>query len=137
MERNAHALFAAAFAYILNKPVIDQNPNLLWPTLFFGLVAGIFPDFDLGFGHRKLLHNFIVMAISTYLIARYDVYIAGVWLSAYASHLILDMLTPMGITPLGLGPRVRFPIHPVLRYILSAIFLAGMYILNTGILPGT
>jgi len=135
MERNMHALFAAAFAYIFSQPMIRQNPDLLWPTLFFSLLAGIFPDFDLNMGHRKLLHNIIVLAITSYLISRYDVYLAQIWLVAYGSHLILDMLTPAGVALFGIGPRVRFPLHPVLRYIFIFGFLVIMLVIYAGILP--
>ena len=83
-----HAItgFAISEAFMLNPLVV--------------VIASIIPDIDYltGIEHRTITHSLLVMVIATIIIWKYSGKKNGFsFLLGFASHLMLDSLTPMGV----------------------------------------
>jgi len=58
MNKNVHLLYAFIFLF----PFIKININSI-VFILFSFAGALIPDIDLKFGHRILLHNFVIAAI--------------------------------------------------------------------------
>ena len=63
------------------------------------ILGAIFPDFDIYFLHRKLLHNLWVISIVSFLLLYFGKLFSLFFFIGAISHLLLDSMTPMGIFP--------------------------------------
>lgn len=116
-KRTTHIVFGIGSAAFLIK---GEELIELLPTIFSAFLGTVLPDLDLRVLHRSLLHNIFVLGITT--IALYIMAIATTYSSfafnitmsysiAYASHILLDLLTG--------GVKLFYPLHKKKFYILS------------------
>ncbi len=88
MKGFTHLAFTALLSTILLKLGIP------WYTLGVFWLGSLFPDFDLFFKHRKLLHNVFVLLPIVFPNIYFFLFGLGV-----LSHFFLDSLTVSGIMP--------------------------------------
>lgn len=110
MQKWTHLVFAAilfvGFNFILHMPLYFS---------IFAFVGAMVPDLDIGFLHRKLLHNVWTLGILLFAGLRsglIDNTVAIAFGLGFASHLVADSLTHMGVMPFWpiQRPRIRGPI---------------------------
>lgn len=124
-------LFFSLLILFTAIPDIDQANSKIGKKL--GIFSKIINSI---FGHRKFFHSFLFI-IPTYLLFSIFSEITAIsFLLATSSHLILDALTPEGITPFyPLKFRVKGMIKTggLLEKVLFALFIALIIIkLSTG-----
>ncbi|AFH42786.1 metal-dependent hydrolase [Fervidicoccus fontis] len=107
MQKKTHLLFGTG----LSLYIISLFGQISQISILFIVIFSIFPDLDLKNNHRKLFHNIfallLIPAIAVVLSYNYliDYQLTSeseilIYLSAvisYGLHLILDMLTKMGV----------------------------------------
>ncbi len=109
MNRPTHVFVGLTWGLLVG----GSDPLVFIPSSIMGGLGGYFPDFDLRFRHRKLLHNIFVMILTSLIvyvsiryvvIEYYGVIGEGVilritlgFLGGYLLHLLLDSLTKMGV----------------------------------------
>ncbi len=118
MQRITHILFSLLITLI----IFGFNPKLL----LIALLTSMIPDLDYHFEklrketpmlkvvfrknvHRKILHNIWAMSVTSSIIFLFfqSTSILAVSLLGYASHLLLDSLTPRGVTLLWPIKKMR------------------------------
>ena len=111
MQKWTHLVFAVliflTFNYALHMPLYFS---------IFALIGAMAPDLDLGFMHRKLLHNIWapgLMILAGFGLGLIDRSVAIAFSLGYLSHLASDALTHMGIMPFWpiTKPKIRGPIR--------------------------
>jgi inner membrane protein len=96
MQRTTHIIFGLFLFSILWSIF-----NIDWSLAAFVGLGAIFPDLDVNFLHRKLLHNLWAFAASSGAIFIYlNPAFALAFYFGCLSHLLADSLTPTGIWPL-------------------------------------
>ncbi len=104
VEKLTHVVFAV---FIFS--IIIYLFKVSYVGLIFILIGSVFPDFDLKFYHRKLLHNFWIIGIVSAFLFYFHLY-GLMFLIGALSHLFLDSLTPTGIFPFW-PVRYKFKIN--------------------------
>lgn len=95
-QKTTHIAFGI-FLFTLLWNVLNLDFGL---SIFVGIGA-MFPDLDLLWKHRKLLHNFLAFLITSILVSIFTNVPTGFgFLFGCSSHLLLDSLSPMGVWPL-------------------------------------
>jgi inner membrane protein len=111
MQKWTHLVFAillfAAFNFILHAPLYFS---------VFVLIGALIPDLDVGFLHRKLLHNVWALGLMILIGLKFglmDYGVATVFGLGYLSHLAADALTHMGVMPFWpiSKPKIHGPIR--------------------------
>jgi len=104
MRKITHEIFAAGMALLLINPDITY----ILPTILASVLGGVFPDIDVKFKHRKLMHNVFSLTIiglsplyvTMFIITR-PIPILTLLLQAffigYFTHMLLDLFTKRGI----------------------------------------
>ena len=125
MQRRTHLIFGILFFIVVNS--IFHLPILYG---IFALLGSVFPDADLKFMHRKLLHNIWSLFVIVFLGMKFGLLnsTAGMLFSlGFISHLVSDSLTPTGIMPFWpiKAPRFRWKIRTGSsgEYLFSGIIL--------------
>ncbi len=113
MRRDTHVVFALALLSYSLKGHLTPEEVLGWVLLTFS--GSLFPDLDYWLRkyplivHRKTLHNLWFLLASSLLIY----WLIGdgwfPWALGYATHLLLDSMTKVGIDILLLGKRIKGP----------------------------
>ena len=96
--RNTHIVFA-----ILLFIILQFTMQIPFALALFAAVGALLPDLDLKFMHRKLLHNVWMMFVIPWIFTSVSLITqqqAAALMIGWASHLIADSLTIMGIMPL-------------------------------------
>ncbi|MEM7824190.1 MAG: metal-dependent hydrolase [Candidatus Aenigmatarchaeota archaeon] len=135
MQRWTHLVFAAllfvGFNFILHMPLYFS---------LFAFIGAIIPDMDIGFMHRKLLHNIWALAVMLILGFKFglmDRAVAIAFSLGFFSHLASDALTHMGVMPLWpiTRPKIHGPIKTgglgeflVLATLLFVLFNIGRFL---------
>lgn len=115
MMWHTHALFAVLLAFLF-VPLGMKTTAAAFILLALGSLV---PDLDLHFGeHRKHLHNVfaaagftggVVTVLRLLNLASTDaLFAAGVFLTGYLAHLLLDSVTLWGLMPLWPLRETRF-----------------------------
>ncbi len=123
MKRSVHAFIGFAAGLLVG----GASPYTLLCGIA-GFLGGWFPDYDLRFRHRKLLHNVFMLVLSSYIVfylvqeafrrlrigfpGEAPLYIALAFFSGWALHILLDATTKRGtylLWPLY-GKPLRIPI---------------------------
>jgi len=116
-KRTTHIIFGIGLAAFL---IEGEELIELLPAIFSAFLGTILPDLDLRVLHRSLLHNIFVLGITTIALhimvitTTYSSFTSNITLSysiAYASHILLDLLTG-GVTPF-------YPLHKKKLCIIS------------------
>ncbi|PIZ51474.1 hypothetical protein COY27_03725 [Candidatus Woesearchaeota archaeon CG_4_10_14_0_2_um_filter_33_13] len=107
-----HLLLGIVGFLLLNKYF---SGGYEWLFLLFVLLGSVLPDIDDGkskikkasgiigsvisflFKHRGILHSLIFALVLFVLLSLWDIYYAWALLIGYTSHLVGDVITPMGI----------------------------------------
>jgi membrane-bound metal-dependent hydrolase YbcI (DUF457 family) len=120
MNKNVHLLYAFIFLF----PFIKININSI-VFILFSFAGALIPDIDLEFGHRILLHNFVIVAIFILLMI-YNKVPEMIIISisiGWISHIILDVFTFKGVKIFLLGPWIKFPINErIIKFIGLILF---------------
>ena len=150
MRARTHLLFSVVCLIFYFNYVEVQNPMVFVALVIF---ATLFPDIDeagstigkktqpfsnminMICGHRGVFHSFLLPAAATltlFFLQENEAAIA-VFLG-YASHLVMDMMTPAGIFPFyPLRWRIRgpIPVNSIFEYILffSFVIIIGIKLL--------
>ena len=95
MEKITHVFFSI-FLFSLGLLFFKIKLILLIPII----LGAIFPDFDIYFLHRKLLHNIWIISIASFLLLYFGRMFSLFFFVGAISHLFLDSMTPMGIYPI-------------------------------------
>jgi len=102
-----HALGGLVAAFVVNS--FARRPRLTMPILAASAAMSVAPDLDLlAFSHRTYTHSIGAVALVGVLFwlffrARHsNAAVAGVLTAAYASHLVLDLLSKDTARPSGL-----------------------------------
>ncbi|OMH40568.1 metal-dependent hydrolase [Desulfurobacterium indicum] len=139
MTTGTHILAGVAVALYFKLPI--------FPAVF----GSVFPDVDLKKGfpkkrtlfnsHRGITHHVAIPVILTFMLFFFKDVIPSVifrdvlsFSLGYASHLLLDSLTPLGV-PVGFSYRQRFSfkllksgkLSEIIVALLLLIFLAGIF----------
>ncbi len=105
LRRKAHAVMGLGVALAVVLP----GPDKALPVAMLAVLGSMLPDLDVGFKHRKLLHNFfasILVIPASYLLmarlgAEYGVSVDPVYSIAlglgWVTHVLGDMLTAGGV----------------------------------------
>lgn len=105
LRRKAHAVMGLGVALAVVLPGVDKA----LPVAMLAVLGSMLPDLDVGFRHRKLLHNIFapILAIpaSYFLMARlgaeYGIEVDPVYSTAlglgWVTHILGDMLTVRGV----------------------------------------
>ena len=103
MEKITHVFFSI-FLFSLGLLFFKIKLLFLVPII----LGAIFPDFDIHFLHRKLLHNIWVILLASFLLLYFGKLFSIFFFIGAISHLFLDSMTPMGIYPIWpLNYKVR------------------------------
>ena len=94
MEKITH-IFFAIFLFSIILIFFKLNPIFL----ILIILGAIFPDFDIYFLHRKLLHNIWIISFFSFLFLYFGKMFSIFFFIGSISHLFLDSMTPMGIYP--------------------------------------
>jgi inner membrane protein len=112
---STHIAFGLMLATFFSGYLDITNKTVFFIVLLF---SSVLPDIDLYnskigkkvrplsfllnifFGHRKIFHSLLFSLIISFLISLFNVEIAMAFFIGYASHLIIDSLTPKGTMPL-------------------------------------
>ncbi len=108
MQKHTHLIFAFLLFLLLN--FIFHFPIYL---SIFAFIGAMLPDLDIKIKslHRKIFHNVWFLAIilaAMFKLSLIDRTIAMIFSIGFASHLIADSLTHMGIMPLWPIERPKF-----------------------------
>lgn len=121
-----HALGGLVAAFVVNS--FARRPRLTLPILAASAALSVAPDLDLlAFSHRTYTHSIGAVALVgvaswLFLRARHsNAAAAGVLTAAYASHLVLDLLSKDTARPSGLTALWPF----TARYYKSGLDLFG------------
>jgi membrane-bound metal-dependent hydrolase YbcI (DUF457 family) len=121
-----HALGGLVAAFVVDA--FARRPRLTLPILAASVVMSVAPDLDLlAFSHRTHTHSIGAVALVgvvtwLFLRARHsNAAVAGVLTAAYASHLVLDLLSKDTSWPAGLTALWPF----TARYYKSGLDLFG------------
>lgn len=115
----------AFFLTLLSIEIFDPSNQILF--LFIVVLSSLLPDVDeksskvgkktklLSFflEHRGITHSLLPLILVFFLLSVFNsIYLWGVFIG-YASHLLMDFLTPQGLTPFY--PFLRFRIKGFLK----------------------
>ncbi len=113
MNKETHIVFSIAFSIaILDSVSGGIKADHIIPIVVFSVIGSRFPDLDLRYKHRVLLHNiiaaftfsFILYLALSIILSRVEYALSDLvkisttsFFLGYSSHLILDALTIKGI----------------------------------------
>ncbi len=115
MRGYAHVALGTSLTLLLLGP----RPECLIASVIFST----FPDYDIAYKHRKLLHNVFALGIVTILTSFISTYFALAAMISYLSHLLGDMMTVRGVA-------LFYPFSN--RYFRIARFRSDSLALNLG-----
>lgn len=93
MKRNTHVSVGLAFA----APLVIGNPLNMW-CLIVTIIASFVPDWDINLmEHRTWTHSIIALVTTTTILLLINDKVAIFWFIGYASHLVLDSFTKLGV----------------------------------------
>jgi len=134
MQKWTHLVFAAllfsVFNFVLHMPLYFS---------IFAFIGAVIPDLDIGFMHRKLLHNVWALGIMILAGLKFglmDNTVAIAFGLGFISHLVADSLTHMGVMPLWpiTKPKIHGPVKTgglgeflVLAALLFILFNIGRF----------
>jgi inner membrane protein len=134
MQKWTHLVFAAllfsVFNFVLHMPLYFS---------IFAFIGAVIPDLDIGFMHRKLLHNLWALGIMLLAGLKFglmDNTVAIAFGLGFISHLVADSLTHMGVMPLWpiTKPKIHGPVKTggmgefiVLAALLFILFNIGRF----------
>ncbi|TLG71075.1 metal-dependent hydrolase [Culicoidibacter larvae] len=144
MKGTSHAALGmvastAAAKFILHAPL--DEPMVLGGVLLCGIIGGLLPDIDHGSSklgskipvlphllkHRGITHTiyFVILVFFLAQLIGLPQYLVWCLTAAVVSHIIGDMLTPMGIAPFAIGPFFNYTFRlPILKVpYLESVFL--------------
>lgn len=102
MRKITHEIFAAGIALLLINPDITYT----LPTILTSVLGGVFPDIDVKFKHRKLMHNIFSLTIiglgplyfTTFISIRaVPTLLLQAFFIGYFTHMLLDLFTKRGV----------------------------------------
>ncbi len=129
MQKWTHLVFAALLFVIFNFAL--HMPLYL---SVFAFIGAMIPDLDIGFMHRKLLHNvwaLLIMLVAGLKFGLIDNTVAIAFSLGFVSHLAADALTHMGVMPFWpiTKPKIHGPIKTggLGEFVLLAALLFVIY----------
>lgn len=104
VQRRAHVFFSAMLGVLTGK-LLAHSVTGVYVGLVVAMIAGTFPDLDLGYKHRAALHNLFACLVSSlpiYFVASLYSHQLGLVVGAsfvigFLGHIFLDMLTIRGV----------------------------------------
>lgn len=134
MMKKTHLIFGALF-FIIAWLYFDIPAELS----AFALIGAMIPDLDLGFMHRKILHNLWVLGIMNIGLLLYGLNGVAclVFSLGFISHLVADSMTVQGISffwPFRfMHIEGGITTGGIIEFILSGFILGIIFVLLYGI----
>lgn len=104
VQRRAHVAFSAMLGVLVAK-LLAGTVSSVYVGLVVAIVAGVFPDLDLGYRHRAALHNLfacVLLGLLAYYVGSLysqslGVLVGASFVAGFIGHLFLDALTVRGV----------------------------------------
>ena len=140
LKRSAHIVLGLGSSLLIG---VFTSLTYSFILIISGVLGSLFPDLDLRYKHRILLHNILMLIVSSMLTGFllsylgfsriFSAYFSAGFFMGYMSHLIGDLLTYRGVALLYPFSRKMFKIPigssestlvNLLGYLIGILFIA-------------